>query len=129
MKPYNDAIEPIAKVCHEVNRAYCMALGDDSHAAWESSPEELKNSTRSGISFCIENTNSTPEQIHQNWVKEKIQAGWVYGAVKDAQLKTHPCIVPYSELPERDRVKDSLFRAVVKAMAPENNLLAYLMND
>lgn len=29
----------IAQVCHEVNRAYCQALGDDSQPAWDDAPD------------------------------------------------------------------------------------------
>jgi hypothetical protein len=31
-------IEEIAKVAHEVNRAYCQALGDFSQPKWEDAP-------------------------------------------------------------------------------------------
>ena len=34
MKP-----EQIARVCHEVNRAYCRAIGDESQPAWEDAPD------------------------------------------------------------------------------------------
>lgn len=51
---------------------------------------------------------------------EKIKDGWVYGDVKDPELKTHPCLVPYNELPVEQKTKDTLFinivHAVVKAI-------------
>ena len=37
-------IEKIAKTCHEVNKVFCEALGDDSQVSWEEAPEWLKNS-------------------------------------------------------------------------------------
>jgi hypothetical protein len=40
---------------------------------------------------------------------DKIKEGWVYGFVKDPVSKTHPCIVPYEELPEEQQMKDHLF--------------------
>ena len=42
--------------------------------------------------------------------------GWVYGEHKDEQRKTHPCIVPYDELPAAQRAKDALFLANVRAL-------------
>jgi hypothetical protein len=36
--------------------------------------------------------------------------------MKDADLKTHPCLRPYCELPEFDRKKDILFLAIVRAL-------------
>lgn len=50
-------------------------------------------------------------------MEEKVNDGWVYGEVKDADKKTHPCIVPYNELPEFQKKKDHLFIAIVKALS------------
>lgn len=32
-------IEDVAKVCHDTNRVYCKAIGDDSQPTWENAPE------------------------------------------------------------------------------------------
>ena len=57
---------------------------------------------------------TTPEESHENWRKVKDAEGWVYGPVKDAEAKTHPCMVPYEELPSAQIIKDHLFQAVVR---------------
>ena len=49
-------------------------------------------------------------------MQEKINDGWVYGEVKDAEKKTHPCIVPFEELPEFQQKKDALFCAIVDSL-------------
>lgn len=49
-------------------------------------------------------------------MKEKVDAGWVYGKVKDAEAKTHPCIVKFEDLPEFQQKKDALFCAIVDAL-------------
>jgi hypothetical protein len=49
-------------------------------------------------------------------MKEKVDLGWVYGEVKDAEKKTHPCILPYDELPLQQRTKDYLFKQVVDSL-------------
>jgi hypothetical protein len=69
----------------------------------------------SGVRHVLTNPNTTPEGSHANWLKDKALDGWVWGSKKDPVLKTHPCMVAYSELPLEQRVKDSLFIAVVKA--------------
>jgi hypothetical protein len=56
-----------------------------------------------------------PEQSHESWWAEKQRTGWTYGPVKDAEKKTHPCCVPYAELPREQQRKDALFFAIVKA--------------
>jgi hypothetical protein len=41
---------------------------------------------------------------HELWKKEREQAGWSYGPVKDAEKKTNPLLVDYSGL--KDEVRD-----------------------
>lgn len=106
-------IEKIAKVCHEVNRAYCVSIGDDSQLPWEKSPQWQKDSAINGVKFNIENTELGPDASHISWLEEKEKDGWKYGPVKDAEKKEHPCFVTYEELPPEQQAKDYIFRAVV----------------
>lgn len=107
-------IEDVARICHEVNRAYCKSIGDDSQTSWEDAPEWQKDSAICGAFFHLDN-DVTPEMSHENWLKEKTKTGWIYGPVKDLEKREHPCMVPYSELPVEQRTKDYLFKAVVDA--------------
>lgn len=63
--------EQIAKTCHEVNKAYCESIGDNSQPDWKGAPEWQKNSAINGVDFHISN-DVTPEQSHQNWMKDKL---------------------------------------------------------
>lgn len=107
--------DQIARVVHEANRAYCAAIGDQSQKAWDEAEQWQRDSAIQGIESMLNGTANTPEQQHQAWMKSKADAGWVYGDVKDAEAKTHPCMVHYADLPAEQRVKDYLFRAVVEA--------------
>lgn len=107
--------ETIAKVCHEVNKAFCEANGDNSQKSWNDAEEWQKESAIKGVEFALSGT-ATPADQHDAWVKDKVDTGWVFGETKDADKKTHPCIVPYDELPEFQKTKDHLFLAVVNAM-------------
>ena len=111
-------VEDIAKVCHAANKAYSETLGDMSHKSWDESPDSLRFSALSGVKFTLENPDATPESQHQAWYKQKESEGWMYGTVKDAEKKEHPCYLPYDMLPKQQRLKDALFQAVVKALAP-----------
>ena len=44
--------------------------------------------------------------VHDVWAGSRIAEGWPYGEQRDDQLKTHPCLVPYEELPETEREYD-----------------------
>lgn len=108
--------EDIARVAHEVNRAYCEAIGDNSQPVWEEAPDWQKDSAINGVRFHLANPNATPEASHEKWMKQKEAEGWKYGPVKNPEAKEHPCFVPYAELPENQKAKDYLFRGVVHAL-------------
>jgi hypothetical protein len=111
------AKEQIAKIAHEINLAYCAALGDTSQPPWEEAPEWQKASALAGVEMHLANPLATPEQSHESWLAQKVAEGWVYGEVKDPAKKQHPCCLPYAQLPIEQRAKDYLFRAVVHQMA------------
>ena len=111
-----DHIEEIARVCHEVNRAYCQALGDHSQPVWEDAPEWQRVSARMGVDLHLSG-DFGPEASHVSWMQQKLDEGWKYGPVKDPEAKQHPCIVPFAELPREQQAKDFIFRAVVHALA------------
>ena len=106
----------IASVCHEANRAYCSSIGDDSQPSWDEAPDWQKISAIDGIAFRIANPGATAESMHQNWVETKLNNGWRFGPAKDPEKKEHPCMMPYSDLPPAQRVKDELFSAIVDAL-------------
>lgn len=107
-------IEIAARAAHEANRAYCLSMGDTSVPTWEHTSEHAKESLREGVQGVIR--GATPEQSHEGWMLFKLNAGWRHGPVKDAFAKTHPCLVPYDQLPEEQRAKDELFIGIVKAI-------------
>ena len=109
-------VSQIAKTCHEVNRAYCQSIGDNSQAPWEASPEWQKQSIINGVIFHLDNPGAGPDSSHENWLKDKAKDGWTWGAEKDVEKKQHPCFVPYRELPAAQQLKDSLFKAVVDSL-------------
>lgn len=106
--------EQIAKIAHQVNKAYCEALGDFSQPDWVNAPEWQRDSARKGVALHTEN-DVGPEASHISWMKQKEEEGWVYGTVKNPEKKEHPCMVPFSELPKEQQAKDFIFRAVVHA--------------
>lgn len=106
----------IARVAHEINRAYCASLGDTSQPAWEDAPEWQKASALAGVDMHLTNPDASPEQSHESWLAQKTAEGWKYGPVKDAEKKEHPCFRPYAELPPEQKAKDYLFRGVVHAL-------------
>jgi len=111
-------IERIAMVCHEANRAWCHANGDVSQVPWADAADWQRKSAIAGVRYSLEHPNAPDSAQHDQWMADKLRDGWVYGPVKDAAAKIHPTLVPFAELPWEQHVKDKLFMAVVRALAP-----------
>lgn len=111
-----DYINIVAQLCHDINRVYCQSLGDDSQPTWDDAPDEIRKSVRSGVIFLMTHSKATPENSHENWLRFKQAAGWIYGEEKCLTKKTHPCMVPYAELSAEQRFKDAFFHTIVRSL-------------
>lgn len=54
----------------------------------------------------LELTEKIAENVHNVWAVGRLEQGWTYGKERDDELKTSPCLVPYSELPESEKEYD-----------------------
>lgn len=111
-------IVEIAAVCHEANRMLCLGLGDTSQTGWMNAPEWQRESATQGVVFHLANPEAGPDASHEAWRAHKRIDGWVYGDTKDAEAKTHPCMVDFDALPREQQAKDVLFRNIVHSLAP-----------
>ncbi|MCK5603660.1 hypothetical protein KAR91_17370 [Candidatus Pacearchaeota archaeon] len=111
-------VEDIARVCHEANKGLCETQGDFSQLPYDYSPRWQKDSAIIGVTFNLAHPDAPASASHDNWLTEKYAHGWIYGPVKCEKAKTHPCCVPFDELPEEQKVKDHLFKAIVATLAP-----------
>ena len=107
----------IARMCHEVNRVWCEANGDFSQKPWEEAAVWQQESAVAGVEFRLANPEAGDSAQHDEWMAKKIEEGWTYGEVKDPVKKTHPCILPYHELPEVEKMKDALFVSIVNTLS------------
>ena len=44
--------------------------------------------------------------VHEVWALGRVKEGWKYGETRNDELKTHPGLVPYEELPDSEREYD-----------------------
>lgn len=107
--------EDIATVCHEANAAYCRTIGDYTQNEWNDAPQWQKDSAVKGVEHARD-PEAKPSDSHESWLREKAEAGWKYGPVKDPDKREHPCCVPYDDLPEDQKKKDALFLAVARSL-------------
>jgi hypothetical protein len=112
-------VDLVARVVHEANRVLQTQTLEEVGPAWDNAPDWQKESAYEGVHKAL--AGESPEELHASWCAFKRKDGWAYGVLKDERVKTHPCLVPYSELPATQKVKDYMFSAIVKAFkdAPE----------
>jgi hypothetical protein len=111
-------VTQIALICHQANKALCEQYGDASQKDWENAEQWQRDSAVAGVRFALDNPDAPASAQHDSWMADKIKDGWRHGAVKDADAKTHPCIVPYEQLPPEQQAKDHLFRSIVHGLRP-----------
>lgn len=46
------------------------------------------------------------KNVHEVWAKNRMEQGWTYGDQRDDKKKTHPCLIPYEQLPEVEKAYD-----------------------
>jgi ryanodine receptor 2 len=46
------------------------------------------------------------KNVHEVWARNRMEQGWTYGEERNDELKHHPCLVPYEELPEIEKDYD-----------------------
>ena len=109
-------IQHIARACHEANRALCASFGDHSQLPWDQAEQWQRDSAIAGVKFRLKNPDAGDDCQHNAWMQDKIDNGWKYGTKKDAELKEHPCIVPFDQLPPEQKAKDAIFSAIVNAL-------------
>jgi len=55
--------------------------------------------------------------VHDAWMRVRIREGWSYAPQRDDARKTHPCLVPFDQLPEAAKDCDrEVTRATLLAM-------------
>lgn len=46
------------------------------------------------------------KNVHDVWAETRIKQGWTYGEQRNDELKTHPCLIPYEDLPDEEKEYD-----------------------
>lgn len=107
--------EKAARLAHEVNRLYALSHGETNvFPQWDDAPDDIKDSAYAGVEYLFANPKASAEDQHNAWCRHRVMSGWTYGSVKDLEAKTHPCLVPYKDLPLQQRLKDEIYQTIVR---------------
>jgi hypothetical protein len=107
--------EEIARVVHEAARALQAVQGDPVPAPpWAEARPQMRATAVESVRRVMDGAD--PEANHAQWCEQMTRDGWTWGVLKDPLARTHPCLVPYADLPGHQRDKDELFVAIVRAL-------------
>lgn len=54
----------------------------------------------------LELTELLARNAHEIWARQRLADGWRLGPERNDERKEHPCLVPYDQLPESEKVYD-----------------------
>lgn len=46
------------------------------------------------------------KNVHEVWAESRIREGWTYGSSRNDKERTHPCLIPYEDLPDNEKAYD-----------------------
>ena len=69
-------------------------------------PSPIDTSSVTLSSEIMELTERLAENAHDHWALQRIADGWSYGSARDDINKHHPCLIPYQDLPETEKIYD-----------------------
>ena len=46
------------------------------------------------------------KNVHDVWAQSRVSEGWTWGPGRNDELKTHPSLIPYEDLPECEKQYD-----------------------
>lgn len=103
-----------AILMHETYRTYQRKKGATEVPTWSDLPKEEQEETRESVRILVSDPDMTGENFHALWVKNRIDRGWAYGPVYNAENKTHPLMCPYEEVSPTARSRGDVFLAMVQ---------------
>lgn len=110
-------IDRTAQLVYEANSVLRSLFREPARSSWANTSEDVKDRVRSGVrTFMGSGFMATPAEMHEQWLLHMKNTGWIYGEVEDAELKTHPNIRPYAELPIEQHTKDLMFTVLVETI-------------
>lgn len=90
-----------------------VMLGESPIASSNFTPSDQERRIKA-MQECAARSTSDEER-HDSWMKMHIESGWVYGTEFNSELKTHPNLLPWEQLPATVKSKARIFDIIAKA--------------
>lgn len=122
MKVDKEIIEKVARKAHDMWKFFTELVSDEKVPGWELAEDWQRETAISGVKAVISGASSDPKEEHDRWCKEKIGLGWKYGPEKDGNLKTHPCLVDFEDLPICKQGLDPILNWTMRAALEQEGI-------
>lgn len=107
----------IAGVCYGAFRNWTFIIERRRLPDWHDADFIARNDFIRGVFYIISNAEkdiyTTPEMLHIEWIEHKTSMGWKHGDTKCLINRTHPLMLPWEQLNNRQRLPSSLFVSIV----------------
>ncbi len=70
------------------------------------SPQPIDTSKVEVPRYLLDLADTLARNVHDTWAQERIRQGWQYGPERNDSKKLHPCLVPYDDLPDSEKIYD-----------------------
>jgi len=100
--------EELSDDLRDSNRSFADGVGEKLEALdLALVPAALRATGSPELPLAEEDLEDLARREHDRWVKDHERRGWAHApGSRDPDRKTHPLLVPWSELPENEREKD-----------------------
>ena len=68
------------------------------------------------------------ERIHEVWMNNKKEAGWIFGHSRDEIKKMHPSLISFNDLSEYEKEKDRIIARSIVPLLKTAGIVAKMMN-
>jgi len=102
----------LSRICYDAIRAYAKTVGE-TYLRWADARPHVRESFSGAVAYLLEVPKADLADLHGHWLAARIQDGWQYGPKRDEARRLHPGMVPWADVPVRERLKFELMLRIV----------------
>ena len=83
---------------------------------YESQSQEYRDGIEDMVRGVITGEYDSAQDIHEKWIMDRREAGWVYGEKLDRRMMVHPLLLPWKVLTPLEQVRGEMAFAIVSSI-------------
>lgn len=115
MPTQDQIVEAAARSAYGAVSATREAFGETTRPPWELLPPMTRAQLVEAARLVLLR-GASPRGLHEQWLKDRLAAGWTYGDAENVANKFHPAMLPWDDLAPEQRAKGHTFALVARAV-------------